>query len=68
MVMRTSTEKHTYQRGERTARVFEGYEGYFVELYVKDKLIETRNVFGHSEQYAEDLAENWVDEIIQLNG
>ena len=57
-----------YQRGERTARVFEGYEGYFVELYVKDKLIETRNVFGHSEQYAEDLAENWVDEIIQLNG
>ena len=66
--MRTSTEKHFYQRGERTARVFEGYEGYFVELYVKDKLIETRNVFGHSEQYAEDLAENWVDEIIQLNG
>ena len=68
MVMRTSTEKHTYQRGERTARVFEGYEGYFVELYVKDKLIETRNVFGHSETYAENVAENWVDEIIQLNG
>ena len=38
------------------------------KFYVKDKLVERRNVFGHSEQYAEDVAENWVDEIIQLNG
>ena len=29
-----------YQRGERTAKVFDGYEGYFVEFYVKDKLVE----------------------------
>ena len=68
MVMRTSTELHTYTRGERTAKVFDGYEGFFVEFYVNDKLVKTQNVFGHSETYAENTAENWVDEIIQLNG
>ena len=61
MVMTTSTLKHTFlsEDGSKTAKVFEAYEGYFVEFYVKDKLVERRNVFGHSEQYAEDVAENF---------
>lgn len=68
MVMRTSKEIHMYQRGERTAKVFQDYEGFSVEFYVKDKLVERRNLWEFSETYAENAAENWVDEIIQLNG
>ena len=68
MVMTTSKEIHMYSRGERTARVFKDYEGFSVEFYVKDKLVERRNLWEYSEAYAESAAENWVDEIIQLNG
>ena len=31
-------------------------------------MVERRALYEHSEQCAEDAAENWVDELIQLNG
>ena len=70
MVMRTSTERHQYfsEDNTRRATVHESYEGWFVEFYENDKLMERRNLFEYSEQYAEDAAENWVLNVIQING
>jgi len=67
MIMTTSTEKHIYRNGERTAKVFEAYEGYYVEFYIKDKCVERRNLWEFNEAYAESAAENWCLEVIQLN-
>ena len=54
MVMTTSTLKHTFlsEDGSKTAKVFEAYEGYFVEFYAEDYLVERREMFEHNEQYA----------------
>ena len=50
------------------AKVFLSYEGHYVEFYKDNVMIERRDMFGHSEQYAEDAAENFVDGVMQLNG
>ena len=67
MVMTTSTLKHTFlsEDGSKTSKVFEAYEGYFVEFYAEDDLVERREMFEHNEQYAEDAAENWVLGVIK---
>ena len=67
MVMTTSTLKHTFlsEDGSKTAKVFEAYEGYFVEFYAEDDLVERREMYEHNEQYAEDAAENWVLGVIK---
>jgi hypothetical protein len=66
-MMTTSTELHTYQRGERKSKVFRSYEGFYVEFYVGGKLVERRALYEHSETYAENAAENFVDEVMTLN-
>ncbi len=58
------TDWHYYQRDDRKAFVKSNENGFFVNLYLGDKFIETRTVYNHSESYAESLAENWVDGII----
>tara|TARA_R110000868_G_scaffold377427_1_gene642725 strand:+ start:361 stop:564 length:204 start_codon:yes stop_codon:yes gene_type:complete len=65
--MTTSTELHHYEKGERQAKVFQAYEGFYVEFYVKGSMIERRSMFEHNEIYAESAAENFVDGVIQLN-
>tara|TARA_Y100000361_G_C11034868_1_gene276764 strand:+ start:93 stop:290 length:198 start_codon:yes stop_codon:yes gene_type:complete len=55
---------HYYERGDRKALVKSNEKGFFVDLYYKDKFLEKRKVYDHSESYAESLAENWVDGII----
>jgi len=67
MVMRTSAERHKFMNDDasRTAIVFESYEGWFVEFYIHDDLVERRDLFEHNEQYAEDAAENWVLGVIK---
>ena len=67
-MMTTSTELHMYKREERMAKVFLSYEGHYVEFYKDNVMIERRDMFVHSEQYAEDAAENFVDGVMQLNG
>ena len=39
--------------------------GFYVEFYKEEKLWERRNVYDHSEVYAENTAENFVMGIIQ---
>ena len=67
MVMRTSTEMQTYFSDDKikVAKVYEAYEGWFVEFYKNNKLVERRDLFEHSEEYAENAAENWVLGVIK---
>jgi len=46
--------------GRREAVVVKTEKGFMVELYEKKKYIKTVDVTTHSEQYAEDTAENWT--------
>jgi|TARA_R110000796_G_scaffold155794_2_gene272372 ABC-type polar amino acid transport system ATPase subunit len=67
-MMTTSTELHMYQREERMAKVFQAYEGFYVEFYKNNVMVERREMYSHSETYAENAAENYVDGVMQLNG
>jgi len=52
---------HTYQNNERTAEVYLNTEqGFEVDLIDNSKILETRELHKHSEQYAENCAENFV--------
>ena len=73
MTRKQITELHEYERGDRKAKVFKGPDGFYVELYLKyDKdnpgyaKVQTREVFNHSERYAEDIAENYVEGILNV--
>lgn len=46
--------------GRREAVVVKTEKGFMVELYEKKKYIRTVDVTTHSQQYAEDTAENWT--------
>lgn len=39
---------------------------YVVDLYENGKLVQSRDLPGHNRYYAEDVAENWENGIIQL--
>jgi hypothetical protein len=67
-MMTTSTELHYYERDDRMAKVFRSYEGHYVEFYKNNVLVERRELYEHSEEYAENAAENYVDGVMQLNG
>ena len=62
-------EISTYWGGEeysnRKAVVMKDDNGFYVEFYKEEQLWERRNVYGHSEIYAENAAENFVMGIIQ---
>jgi hypothetical protein len=49
----------------RKAVVMKDDNGFYVEFYKEEKLWERRNVYDHSEVYAENAAENFVMGIIQ---
>ena len=63
-MMTTSTELHHYERDHRVAKVFRSYEGHYVEFFENQVMVERRELYKHTEQYAEDAAENWVDKVI----
>lgn len=46
--------------GRRESVVVKTEKGFMVELYERKKYIRTVDVTSHSEQYAEDTAENWT--------
>ena len=56
---------HTYSRMEENGRMavvlYKPKSGFYVNLFENNKLIERREVYNHSEQYAENVAENYVD-------
>lgn len=49
---------------DRKAIVMKNNDGFYVEFYKGDTIVERRNVYEHSEGYAEDTAENFVMGII----
>jgi hypothetical protein len=57
---------HTYQYNNRYAEVFKSSKGFEVDLHEDNKLVETREVWNHSESYAEEVADNWVQGIIKI--
>ena len=50
---------------DRKAIVMKNSEGFYVEFYKGDEIVERRTVYEHSERYAEDTAENFVMGIIK---
>jgi hypothetical protein len=48
----------------RKAIVLKSSEGFYVEFYKGENIVERRTVYEHSERYAEDTAENFVMGII----
>ena len=57
---------HTYAMDGKYAEVFKTEQGWEVDLYTGDTLLETRAVHDKSEGYAEDVADNWVQGIIKI--
>jgi hypothetical protein len=53
-----------YIQNERKARVLSVEQGFDVEFYKDDQLVETREIREHNVIYAEDCAENWVMKVI----
>tara|TARA_Y100000004_G_scaffold188653_1_gene243103 strand:- start:762 stop:950 length:189 start_codon:yes stop_codon:yes gene_type:complete len=51
---------HQYQNENRMAKVFLTSNGFEVDLFDNTGLLETRELYSHSERYAEDCAENYV--------
>ena len=56
-------EYHTYKRDDRKAIVIRNTNGFYVELYEHDRLLESRECYEHSESWAESVAENYVDKM-----
>jgi len=46
--------------GRREGVVVKSEKGFMVELYENKKYLRTVDVTAHSEQYADDTAENWA--------
>ena len=58
---------HTFSgEGGREATVHFNGDFYYVRMFENGNLLETINLFGKSESYAEDCAENWVLSILQI--
>lgn len=54
-----------FMQGDRKASVFKEKEGYVVNMYEGEVLKEARPIVGHTEDYAEEAAENWVIGVIR---
>tara|TARA_B100002019_G_C20974173_1_gene452633 strand:- start:178 stop:432 length:255 start_codon:yes stop_codon:yes gene_type:complete len=72
---------HSFEREDRKAEVWRNSNGFYVELYKRGliihdwgttdgtldwQLVETREVYEHSEYYAENCAENFVDGVYDV--
>ena len=58
---------HQYQLDGRMAKVFLNTElGFEVDLFDNTGFLETRKVHNHSESYAEDVTDNFVQGIYSV--
>ena len=58
---------HQYQLDGRMAKVFLNTElGFEVDLFDNTGFLETRKVHNHSESYAEDVADNFVQGLYSV--
>jgi hypothetical protein len=60
-----STLLSEFVQGDRKASVLKNGEGYIVNMYEGSELREARSIEGHTEDYAEEAAENWVLKVIR---
>jgi hypothetical protein len=51
--------------GVRTATIHLGQLGYIIDLWENGHFVQTRYLHEHTEQYAKDCAENWIEGIIK---
>lgn len=58
-------ELSTFMQGDRIATVYKTNQGFTVEMYEHNLLVGDRDVIDHTEQYADDMAENWVTGVIK---
>ena len=58
-------ELSTFMQGNRIATVYQTDQGFAVEMYENNMLVGDRDIIDHNEQYADDLAENWVTGVIK---
>lgn len=63
--MKTWLSRYFSKDQLRYADVVSTYNGFSVEMFEQEQLIRTTNCWGHTRQYAEDCAENWVEGIIK---
>lgn len=49
----------------RTAVLYTGWQGYSVDFLKDGEIIESRSLWEHTRDYAEDACENWIMEIIK---
>tara|TARA_Y100000992_G_C21123977_1_gene423265 strand:+ start:395 stop:604 length:210 start_codon:yes stop_codon:yes gene_type:complete len=49
---------------DRKANVMKNDEGFYIDMYKKEQLVESRPLYDHSEVYAESAAENYVMGIL----
>lgn len=54
---------HQYQKGDRMAKVYSTPLGFEVDVFKGTEFKATKKVHNHSEVYAENTAENWVEGI-----
>ena len=57
---------HEYNRDNRSAKVWKTSEGFEVDLMENNKILECRQLINHSESYAENCAENWVEGMFDV--
>ncbi len=61
MIHMFAQELHTYVNGEKRAEVWRTQDGRFGCRFWKNNVHQTDEIYeGHSEEYAEDAAENYV--------
>lgn len=57
-----------YWQDERKSVIRLTNDGFEVDLYENDTLLETRQLHEHSESYAESCAENYVQRVFNVVG
>jgi hypothetical protein len=60
-----STVLSIYSENDRVAQIYHsGFIGLYVELYEAERLIKVVECEEHSENWAEEVAENWCKRIL----
>ncbi len=68
MIQMANVKLHVFTDEERNrkASVHKNEQGFYVKLFEGGFLREVRRLYNHSEQYAEDCAENFVLGVFDL--
>ena len=68
MIQMANVKLHVFmdEERDRKASVHKNEQGFYVKLFEGGFLREVRRLYNHSEQYAEDCAENFVLGVFDL--